>query len=212
MNQKSYSLLFVGFLFLVVGIAIGLLIAGILVQRRPAPAVMPIDTAVEQDDMELPTTLEEDLMLNQDSGETMTARIPLVTDQPTAFGPFGCDSYLRFEAFEVPETVGVLRATYGVLFSEARPGNLVEADDNLSFDRVEIIDGFVDLYLSGDIDASACDIPALRAQIEEAAFQFGTVEGIAVYLNGQVYDWCTGQFAGGDLCAEGPQYWIIDKE
>lgn len=152
-----------------------------------------------------------------DGVERTVLQVPIIVNDG---GPIGCGVSVRFMPHAVPQTVAVLNATYAKLFAlEATSGvqgdpyhNYIADQHQLRFDRAEILNGTASVYLLGSIMGMHCGDPAFRAQIEQAAFQFDTVDSLVVYLNGQVYDWCQlDQSSGEGPCGDGPQYWVAEK-
>lgn len=152
--------------------------------------------------------------------ETTIVKIPLAPmEQAGDFGPFGCGQYLNFHPVEVPKTTSVLTAVYTQLFNSSYefPGtddkNIIASQENLNFDSVTITDGNANLYLSGFVMGNHCGDEVFRHQIEQSAFQFDTVDSITVYVNNEIFDWCSISDAGPEegFCAQGPLLWIKQK-
>ena len=144
-------------------------------------------------------------------------QIPLTTDG----GTIGCGAKLFFAPHAVPKTTAVLDATYRLLF-DLKPNpeipadgfrNVVGAYTQLFYDRVTLQNGVAQLYLTGTMYGPGhCAEPELRAQIDQAALQFPTVQKLEVYLNGKIFDWCTMDVSDGEgPCPEQPQLWITEK-
>lgn len=145
-------------------------------------------------------------------------QIPLTTDG----GNLGCGAKLFFAPHAVPKTTAVLDATYRLLF-DLKPTpeisadgfrNVVGAYTQLWYDRVTLVDGVAKLYLTGTMRGPGhCAEPELRAQIDQSALQFPTVQKLEVYLNGKVFDWCTMGDADPSEsgCDKTPKYWINSK-
>jgi|GEM_PF-1378805 len=150
----------------------------------------------------------------------ITIEIPLIT-QEGDIGPFGCGSYMNLEAFQIPQTTGVLDEVYSKLFNEltANPEgygvdiqNIVATQTNLSYESVELTNGNAKLHLSGVVMGSHCSDPAFQAQIEAAAFQFETVSSLTVYVNNEIFDWCSLDLSDGEgPCPENPKLWIVNQ-
>ncbi len=144
-------------------------------------------------------------------------QIPLITDG----GNLGCGAKIFFAPHAVPKTTAVLDATYKLLFDiKQEPEisadgfrNVVGAYTQLFYDSVTLNNGVAKLYLSGTMYGPGhCAEPELRAQIEQAALQFSTVQKLEVYLNGKIFDWCTMDMSDGEgPCPEKPQLWITEK-
>lgn len=157
---------------------------------------------------------------NGENGFTLI-QVPLVSYQSGQIGPFGCGAYITFTSLEIPETTGVLHAVYDNIFNQissdvsgenADIQNVIATQTGLTYDSVEIVNGAASLYLSGTIMTNSCADPAFRGQIEAAAFQFDTVESLTVFVNGQIFDWCSlDQSDGEGPCPETPQLWIVNQ-
>lgn len=156
---------------------------------------------------------------------TTTVMVPLSTHGTVGeIGPVGCGGYLNLYEFEVPETLAVLAATFSTIFTVGsqplgeKGGINIAAHHvfssigtTLEFINVELVNGIAHLYLEGTILANHCGDPLFKAQIEHAAFQYPTVNGLIVYLNGEVYDWCKlDQSNGEGGCPEVPRLWVTD--
>lgn len=153
--------------------------------------------------------------------ETTTINLPLASlEEVGEFGPFGCSQYLNFHPVEVPQTSAVLGAVYEQLFSlpyevaGTDDKNIIASQENLSFSSVEISDGDALLYLSGSVMGNHCADEVFRHQIEQAAFQFDTIDSITVFVNGQIFDWCVLSDADPSEsgCDINPKPWIKQKE
>ncbi len=155
----------------------------------------------------------------QNGGGKTTITVPLVTENSVGadFGPFGCLSYIKFVEREVPQTQAVLGATYNWLFSNPSSvgaySNTIATQTNLDFQSVEIVNGTAKVYLTGSIMANHCADATFGAQIEQAAFQYSTVNDIEVYVNGELFDWCDISDAGPSEgnCANSPQLWNYQR-
>lgn len=146
------------------------------------------------DNLGLNNTEEE--VLNQNG--TMALMVPMLSENSVNadFGPFGCGTYIQFVEKEVPQTQAVLNATYQWLFNnnyqESGLVNLVPVQQvNLNFQNAEIQNGIAKVYLTGSVMEYGCAFAGFAGQIEQAALQYPTVNDIEVYLNGQLFDWCS---------------------
>lgn len=139
--------------------------------------------------------------------------VPLVSQNSSGdFGPFGCGSYITFVEVEVPKTEAKLKAVYEWLFTHSGIGNyqnIVSSHPNLSFDKVNIVNGIAKVYLNGTIMANECGDATFGGQIEQAAFQYPTVSGIEVYVNNQIFSWCSLSQADASesRCDINPRLW-----
>jgi hypothetical protein len=144
-------------------------------------------------------------------------QIPLTADG----GTIGCGAKIVFAPHAVSKTRGVMDATYKLLF-DLKPSseivedglrNVVGAYTHLFYDSVTLKNGTAKLYLSGSMYGPGhCAEPELRAQIEQGALQFETVNKLEVYLNGELFNWCEMDMSDGEgPCPEQPQYWVVSK-
>ncbi|MCF7834147.1 MAG: hypothetical protein K9L98_02200 [Candidatus Pacebacteria bacterium] len=153
---------------------------------------------------------------NQDSLTVL--KIPLVTSG----GNVGCGSKIFFAPHTVAKTTAVLDATYKMLFDikteseiqtvEAR--NPIGSYTKLFYQSVSIKDGTAKVMLTGNMyGPGECSFPEIREQINQSAFQFDTVSKIEVYLNGEIFDWCSVSDAdiSESKCDKIPRYWIDKK-
>ena len=52
-----------------------------------------------------------------------------------------------------------------------------------------------------------------KRELEATAFQFESVKGLKVLVNGKVFDWCVDDMSDGEGgCNEKPQLWVVDKK
>lgn len=145
--------------------------------------------------------------------------VPLITSG----GEIGCNDKVFLSPHVIePKTTAVLNATYSVLFdlkSESEIAsdnvrNLVGTEPYLLYETVTLKDGNASVYLSGRLSSIAhCAVPAFRAQIEQAALQFETVNSLEVYLNNNPWNWC--DYSDADPSESGcdinSKYWIVEK-
>jgi hypothetical protein len=154
------------------------------------------------------------------SGESnfTVVKVPLVTDG----GTIGCGAKIFFAPHTVPKTVAVVDATYKLLF-DIKPLPEIAADGfrnvvgnytQLWYDHVIVSSGVAKLYLTGTMYGPGhCAEPELREQIDQAAFQFDTINKIEVYINNKLFDWCSMSDADPSEsgCDKNPKYWIDSK-
>jgi hypothetical protein len=154
------------------------------------------------------------------SGESnfTVVKIPLVTDG----GNIGCGAKIFFAPHTVPKTTAVVDAIYKLLF-DIKPVPEIAADGfrnvvgnytQLWYDHVIVSNGIARLYLTGSMYGPGhCAEPELRAQINQAVFQFDIINKIEVYLNGKLFDWCSMSDADPSEsgCDKNPKYWIDSK-
>lgn len=83
----------------------------------------------------------------------------------------------------------------------------------LDFVNVEIVNGVADLYLEGTILGGHCDAISFNQQIQQAAFQFPSVNTLRVFVNGEIFDFCDTTDANPEEsgCDENPKLWISDN-
>lgn len=145
-------------------------------------------------------------------------RVPLVKNG----GNIGCDAGIFYAPHTVPKTSAVLDATYRMLFDikyepeikEDGFRNTVAGATKLFYDHVILENGVARVYLTGQMTSpGTCADPEIQAQIEAAAFQFDNVTKLEVYLNNEIFDWCTMDMSGGaeGPCKTGNKNWIVTK-
>ncbi len=151
---------------------------------------------------------------NDDKARSVTISVPYISGE----GDVGCGMGIKFVSHQVPYTKGVLNAVYTKLFDRSQDiapeyRNTVQAYE-LTYDSVTLSDGVARVYLSGSMyGPDHCALPELRALINQAAFQFDTVDTVTVYLNGEIYDWCEKDLSDGESgCPTKQQLWIDKKK
>ncbi|HRW05469.1 MAG TPA: LysM peptidoglycan-binding domain-containing protein [Caldilineaceae bacterium] len=137
-----------------------------------------------------------DVTERNDDGENLFTRTNIyliaLEDAGQSGMEIGCgDSTVPVEV-EIEPTVAPLTAALGVLFGiDGRyygQSGLYNAlyRSNLQVDRIDIADGVASLYLTGDLQVGGvCDEPRIRAQLEETALQYYTVDEVRIYINGE---------------------------
>ncbi|MEZ4711778.1 MAG: LysM peptidoglycan-binding domain-containing protein [Caldilineaceae bacterium] len=104
----------------------------------------------------------------------------------------GCgDSVVTVEV-PIEPTVAPLTTALGALFDiderfygQSGLYNALYQSD-LSVDSIDITDGVASLYLSGALRVGGvCDEPRVRAQLEETALQYSTVDEVRIFFNGE---------------------------
>lgn len=105
----------------------------------------------------------------------------------------GCDS-IQLVDVQITETTAPLNGAYRALFSfgadiDQYIGNYVMNHPNLKFEKVTLNNGVANVYLLGELStiSGVCDEPRLRIQLEEVAFQFATITGVEIFINGELY-------------------------
>ncbi|PID52086.1 MAG: hypothetical protein CR972_03615 [Candidatus Moraniibacteriota bacterium] len=134
-------------------------------------------------------------------------------------GNVGCGVGIKFVSYKVEHTQSVLDIVYRKLFDsglEISPEyrNPILSYEFLMYDSVVLSNGNARVYLSGDMRGPGhCTLPEIRALIDEAAFQFDTVDTVTVYLNGEIYDWCEKDLSDGETgCPAKKKLWIDRKD
>jgi LysM repeat protein len=57
---------------------------------------------------------------------------------------------------------------------------------DLAVDRIDIVDSVASIYLTGELQVGGvCDEPRVRAQLEETALQYVTVDEVRIFVNGE---------------------------
>lgn len=237
MYYQNFSKIIIGILLLTIAVLVGLFFAS--PRSTQAPTVDEPEEFQEQEsqtitDQAIIDSIENNTpqdkepicigeycdgsMESDDTSHLTVLDIPLINT--SSGGSIGCGVSLFFAPHAIPKTKGVLNATYEKLFSLAAESdvpadmimNYVALENQLSFDKVSLSKGTARVYLSGQILVSHCGIPAFRAQMEQAALQFDTVDTVEFYLNNKIYNWCEKDDSDGEgPCPENPQYWIADK-
>jgi hypothetical protein len=105
----------------------------------------------------------------------------------------GCDTVVMVNR-DVPATSAPLGASLKALFAEPEGDTpdteynfIARTKDTLKYDRVTIVNGTANIYLTGSLSglAGVCDDPRAQIQLEETALQFPTVQKVQLYLNNE---------------------------
>jgi hypothetical protein len=104
----------------------------------------------------------------------------------------GCgDSVVPVEV-EIEPTIAPLTAALETLFSinerDYGQSGLYNAlyQSELAVERIDIVNGVASIYLTGQLRVGGvCDEPRVRAQIEETALQYYTVDEVQIFVNGE---------------------------
>ncbi len=146
-----------------------------------------------------------------------TVRIPLITQG----GTIGCGSKIIFAPHTVAKTTATIDATYRTLFElqensdipEDNIRNVVAGYTQLFYDSVTLQNGVAKLYLTGTMYGPGhCAEPDMKAQIEQSALQFDTVNKLEVHINDEIFNWCSLDMSDGEgPCPEQPKLWIVEK-
>ena len=120
----------------------------------------------------------------------------------------------------VPESPAVLNAVYRALFDAPRTvlygefeahsqGSNPSSGSGLDFQSVAINNSVATVNLVGNFMTQEMADFAFRKQINEAAFQYPSVDIVEVFLNGERFDWCIADQSDGEGgCPDDPRYWI----
>lgn len=180
----------------------------VLIQQQ-----IPTDDAGSVDMMNSATTTPP-------AAAMMTVKIPLGDNgnHPNQLGPYGCGTYLAMIDRQLPSSPAVLNSVYSWMFSQPYDidnGSYANYADSyrVTYNTVSLTGGVAKLYLTGSMTGPGhCAEPAFKAQVEQAAFQYPTVNVLEVYLNGQLFNWCSISDAPNEgNCAQGPQVWRAVK-
>lgn len=221
-NTKTEKIT-LGILLLVIGLLAGLFFSS--PRHTQAPTTQDPESQVvgEIDTTETPEAKEpicigeycDGSMESDDTSHLTVLNIPLINT--ASGGDVGCGVSVFFAPHAIPKTKGVLQATYKKLFSLAAESevpsdmimNYIASETQLSFEKATLSNGTARVYLRGQFLSSHCAIPAFRAQMEQAALQFDTVDTVEFYLNNELYNWCEKDESDGEgPCPENPQYWV----
>jgi hypothetical protein len=124
----------------------------------------------------------------------------------------------------VPQSQAVLNSVYTALFNAPATVLYGEFENHsqgrntipnygVDFDSVTINSGVAQVYITGTFEPQTpvSDFN-FRQQINEAAFQYDSVDSIQVFLNGNLFDWCIADMSGGENgCPNQPRYWFDQK-
>lgn len=108
-------------------------------------------------------------------------------------GQVGCGDTLIPVSVPIEPTVAPMTAAYEQLFmvDEQNYQGLYNAlsESDLTLASASIIDGVATVYLTGTFQfAGACDTPRVRAQLEQVALQYSTVDSVNIFINDQSLD------------------------
>ncbi len=152
-------------------------------QRRDARATSDVFTVTQQDEGEgiLFTSTNIYLIALENAGRDGQE--------------IGCgDSVIPVEV-EIEPTIAPLTAALETLFSiderfygESGLYNALYRAD-IAVERIDIVDDVASIYLTGDFAIGGiCDNPRVRAQLEETALQYYTVDEVQIFINGESLD------------------------
>lgn len=144
----------------------------------------------------LPATPPEQPTQASASTTPATVRVQIfliaIGDEGRSGKPVGCGDSVVPVSVELPYTRAVLRAALETLLSlktqyygqSGLYNALYQSDLRLADLSLEY--GTARVYLEGTLRLGGeCDIPRVKAQLEETALQFPTVTGVRVFLNGE---------------------------
>lgn len=126
------------------------------------------------------------------SGTTTVQIAVLDVEGATQGKSRGCDKVVMIDR-TVATTTTPLTAALKELFSISTTSvsgwfNYIDrTNETLNFDHVTIASSTANVYLTGKLSglAGVCDDPRTAIQIEETALQFGTVNKVKLFLNGE---------------------------
>ncbi len=148
----------------------------------------------------------DNITSDTDEVEMMTIRIPNL-EWSDDVGDF----VVKYKEYSVKKTPKILDAVYKKLFELNSYNGKYEG---LIFNSVSIDKNkTAKIILSGSWFPGG-DMSQLffRKNIDEAAFQFDTVDMVTVYVDGKLFDWCIDDESDGEGgCNESAQYWIDKK-
>lgn len=108
----------------------------------------------------------------------------------------------------IPYTQSVLKETYKEVFNQYSDSS-TDGYNGLSFNSVSIDNGTATVNLGGSwYPVGDMSGYSMRKIINQAAFQYDSVNVVKVNINGQLFDWCVDRQSNEGPCPETPQYWI----
>jgi hypothetical protein len=115
-----------------------------------------------------------------------------VNDNGVSGKKIGCNDSVIPVLIYIDPTLGVLRASLNELFKlegqrEYGLSGLYNSlyQSHLSIDSLNIINREAIVKLKGTLSSGGvCDDPRIKAQLEEAALQFKTIDRVSVFING----------------------------
>lgn len=159
-----------------------------------APTVAPTATASPIPSPTVPTTPTKTPTL---SAGMMRIKLFFIAleDNGKSGKKIGCNDSIVAVDYAIPGTQGVLAASLKELLSlkEKTYGasglNNALASSQIQLKDVAIVSGKAMINLTGTFSLNgACDAPRVKAQIEETALQFSTVQSVSVMVNGTPID------------------------
>ena len=104
----------------------------------------------------------------------------------------GCNDSVVPVVVNIQPTLGVLRAALTELFKlEGQPyygqSGLYNAlaQSDLTIQSLDIVNRLAVIRLTGSLlSGGVCDDPRIKAQLEEIALQFSTIDQVSIYING----------------------------
>lgn len=181
---------------------------------------IPADEAATDGTHGAPVKLMTSATTTPPAAAMMTVKIPLGDNgsHSNQLGPYGCGTYLAMTNRQIPSNPAVLGSIYTWMFSQPYDidnGAYANYADSygVNYSSVSLTGGVAKLYLTGSmVGPGHCAEPAFKAQVGQAAFQFPTVSVLEVYVNGQLFNWCSISDAPEEgNCANGPQLWRTVK-
>jgi hypothetical protein len=115
-----------------------------------------------------------------------------VNDNGVSGKKIGCNDSVVPVLMYIDPTLGVLRASLNELFKmegqrEYGSSGLYNSlyQSHLSIDSLNIVNREAIVKLKGSLSSGGvCDNPRIKAQLEEAALQFKTIDRVSVFING----------------------------
>ena len=188
-------------ILLVIGVIIGIVLTGMYkfnyLANQPGYDVDGNRISIQEE------VIQEDISegIESEPEESMIIRIP----DADLLG-----ESVVFTEYTVPKSAGVLHATYNKLFEVYASEN---GYNGLFYDSIILDNGVARIFLTGSwFPAGDLSGAYMRNNINEAAFQFDSVQSIEVYLNDNLFDWCIDDQSGGENgCLDTPRYWIDSR-
>ncbi|MCB9809344.1 hypothetical protein H6776_03030 [Candidatus Nomurabacteria bacterium] len=203
MQSNTFSKIITALLFLAIGIIVGILL--------PSPRSVDEITTQQQ----LVDNASQNQVATPDNSECVgefcdtTTLEGMLVEVPVDYD-FDTDQVV-FESFQVSKSPAVLTAVLRQLFNQQ---SYQGSWNGYTFESVSIdADGVARLDLSGShFPVGDMSMLYFKKYIEAAVFQYNTVNTLAVYIDGKVFDFCVDDQSDGEgPCPETPQYWIVRK-
>jgi hypothetical protein len=161
----------------------------------PAPTIRPLPTSPQPSLTSLPifTPIVLPPTSKPASGATRIKIFLIALNDNGATGKkIGCNDSLVPVQVQIDPTLAVLKASLTKLFqqygqryygSSGLYNSLYKS--NLSIDSLNIVNREAIIMLKGSLNlGGVCDDPRAKAQLEEIALQFNTIDRVSVFING----------------------------